>query len=404
MRGLYLQAALEPSVDLARVKGASRRDEGAMDTLGSLARPHSRPRVAGGLPTQILDDEYRVNLGLEAALKREEEARRLARRAIAAPAFLGNKYKPRNLTTLGGDFMREMDPEGPMMRKIYRPSDRAFAYQGADPLRIPGDLRASLDNRYDFLARRYTGLDLVRRGLALEILGRFYPLEARDRVGTIRRVLEERLEAAGWHDRQSPLDEQDLRIWLAMGRRVTWDQVFALNPAKSPGLFMRLQSMGSRGEIEQIQMPFGKGQLGGLSLTKKGWKTALEEDPDLESRGFGPQRKTVPGQEYHDSAVVDAIQYGTHLVEADGGRVLGVTLEDGLKREAPDRQLGVADFRLELINKFGTRTFLEVEVMGVARYHYSPQRRESGSSGFVRLGFDPLGRSGDAGTNIRIGR
>lgn len=400
MRALRLQVSVDPGLDFSRAKGMARREEGVRHEV---ARPNTRARVAGGIPTQVREEEYQANIALAAALKQEEEERRAARRAIAPPAFLGGQYKPRNLSILGGEFMRDLDPEGPRMRKIRRRVDRELAYLGADPLGGGSDPRASLDSRYDYLARRYTGLDLVRKGLAFEVLGRFYPREARDRSATIRKVQEERFWSAGWAERQAPFDEQDLRIWLAMGRRVCWDQVFALSPATKPGLFQMIQDLEQHGEVKQVEMAFGRGHLDGLSLTRKGWKAALSRDPDLSDRGFGPLRKTILGQEYHDLAVTDAIQYGTHLAEADGAKVLGVTLEDGLKREAPDRQAGVADFRLELLNKFGTQTLLEIEVMGLSN-HYGAIRREASSAGLVRLGYDPLGRPGPASSIIRIGR
>ncbi|MBK8724458.1 MAG: hypothetical protein IPL96_00005 [Holophagaceae bacterium] len=287
------------------------------------------------------------------------------------------------------------------------------SFLGAVPAQTKLDIRNSLDDRYTYLVRRYTGLDLVCKGLAVEILGAFYHPDALKKEAMIRELRTERLlqqarmisadPTLHAHHWAASLTRKELRLWLAMGRRVAWDQIGALVPEAPGSVFARVLDLIEEGEAEVVRVPMRKGSVEAVALTAFGFSRILEDEPRQGGRGFEPHRKTTPGAEYHDMAVLDAIHYLSHHAFEGGDQLVDVILEDGLKARDPLHQKGVADVRLGLINKFGFRTWVDVEVMGRGRRYVGFHRNEH-ASGVLRVGFDPFGRPGDARIILRIGR
>lgn len=318
----------------------------------------------------------------------EEEVRERLR-ILSAPRWLDGKYRPKNLSLEGRSFLERLDPE------------RVVASGGVSPL--PTTPWLDLGDRMSYLQKKYMGLDLVRRGLAVESNGAFWP-KALEREAELARIkaLDLRRDRG---DQHPPMDPGEALIWLAAYREAAWDQMRALHPQQAEGVDALLQALIDQSLVEERRVRMGAGDLGTLRLSQRGL-AAFKSLPGAEEflrRGFGP-RKTGHGiGEYHEQAVGDAIGFFGQEVQALGGVVQGFTLDSGLRRE----YLGTShypDLRVEFEVEGKGRAHWDIEVVGTGRGY---ERRSVGAklAGSTMRAFDPLGRAG-AGRkrDVRVSR
>jgi len=310
-------------------------------------------------------------------------------RISALPKWLDGHYRPKGLTPMGREFLESLAP------------DLVVVSGGVTPLHEKSWV--SLEDRMSYLSRKYLALDLVRRGLAVEADGKFWPraLEREAQMAAIR-ALERRRDMG---DDGSPMGPDEALVWLAAYREAAWDQIRALHPQDAQKTDALMQALMDQGLAEERRVRLGQGSLGTLRLTPRGFD-AFKVMPGAEEflrRGFGP-RKTGRGiGELHEQAVGDGIGYFGHEVQSLGGVVTGITLDPGLRRE----YLGskhYPDLRVEFeIEGHGAQW--DIEVMGTHRNEYGHKSVASKTAGVTMRAFDPLNRS-SAGRkrDVRVAR
>lgn len=304
---------------------------------------------------------------------------------VRVPKWLDGAFRPRGLSVQGREFLERLDPA------------RESAKAGVGLL--DEEPWSSLDQRMAYLRRKYLALDLVRRGLAVEADGRFWPqalaeeaMRAHARGPALRRR----------HDEAGPLKLQDALAWAGAFREASWDHFRSLHPPYHRATDHLIQAMLDKHLLMAREVAFGKGQLHTLRLTDRGMEflRRMPEGEGLIARGFGP-RKTGRGiGEYHEQAVGDGIGYFAHEVQAGGGRVTGFTLESALRREYAASSHR-PDFRIEFETEFG-RSSMDIEVAGVGRDYRGSTRLSKMAAVAVR-GFDPRGRM-DRTRDVGVGR
>ncbi len=305
------------------------------------------------------------------------------------PKWLDGRYRPKGLSPMGRDFLERMAP------------DRVEAVGGVSPLQA--EAWGDLDQRMAYLQRKYMGLDLVYRGVAVEADGQFWPkvLEREAQLARIR-ALDRRRDIGEGGALMGP---DEAIVWLAAYREASWDQMRALHPQKAQETDALIQVLLDQGIVEERRVRMGQGSLGTLRLSHRGFD-AFKAMPGAEEflrRGFGP-RKTGRGiGELHEQAVGDGIGYFGHEVQNLGGEVTGITLDPGLRREYQGSN-HLPDLRVEFeIEGHGAQW--DIEVMGTHRNEYGHKSVASKTAGVTMRAFDPLGRS-SAGRkrDVRVAR
>ena len=298
-------------------------------------------------------------------------------RITALPKWLDGHYRPKGLTPMGREFLESLSPE------------LVVVSGGVTPLQEKAWI--SLEERMGYLQRKYMALDLVRKGLAVEADGQFWPrvLEREAQMAAIR-ALERRRDMG---DEGSPMGPDEALVWLAAYREAAWDQIRALHPQDAKKVDALMQALMDQGLVDERRVKMGLGSLGTLRLTPRGFDAfkVLPGSEEFLRRGFGP-RKTGRGiGELHEQAVGDGIGYFGHEVQSLGGVVTGITLDPGLRRE----YLGskhYPDLRVEYeIEGHGAQW--DIEVMGTHRNEYGHKSVASKTAGATMRAFDPLGRS-----------
>ncbi len=304
----------------------------------------------------------------------EEPSRKI--REARAPQWLEGKFRPRNLTLDGQRFLERMDPY--VVRR-----------KGPVDILVP-EPWASLNDRMAYLQRKYLALDMVRKGFAVEVDGRFWPWQ--ERIAAMDEESPARVRRCTTNC-EPPMEFREMIVWLGAFREASWDQLRALHPDNQAGIDRLVEYMVQHGSVERRRVEFGQGSLSTLRLTDYGMRCLKghPEGKELLRRGFG-NRGTGPGYgEYHEQAVGDAIGYFTHELQADQSEITGVSLDAALRRE----YLGsphIPDLRVEFKNEFG-QAHWDIEVVGVGtRYKYQAGRAGKLSAATVR-GFDPAGRT-----------
>ena len=301
-------------------------------------------------------------------IRKEREAR--------TPAWLEGKFRPRNLTAGGRDFLERLNPsvvakEGPVGLLHQEPWN-------------------SLRDRMDYLQRKYLALDMVRKGFAVEVDGCFWPYDLRFEAQKVESASRVRRRNG---QQEPPLSHQELMVWLGAFREASWDQVRSLHPPFQEGIDLLVETMIERGAAERRRVQFGQGTLSTVRLSDLGLcqLKSLQEGPDLLQRGFG-HRPTGPGWgEFHEQAVGDGIGYFCHELQASQSEITGITLDAGLRREylgAPH----IPDFRVEFKNDLGSAHW-DIEVIGIGRRYRNTGDQAGKTASVTVRGFDPMGRS-----------
>lgn len=294
------------------------------------------------------------------------------------PAWLEGQFRPKGLSPLGRDFLSRLSPE------------RAAATGGVSPL-LEGPWE-SLEQRMAYLTQKYLALELVRRGLVVEADGRFWPrVFAREaEMEGLRATIRRREQ---W-DGKAPMTSEDALVWLAAYREAAWDQMRALHPQDKRGTDALVQALLDQGLAEERRVRMGQGSLGTLRLSPRGFDAfkRLDGAQEFLRRGFGP-RKTGRGiGELHEQAVGDGIGYFGHEVQTLGGRVTGITLDPGLRREYLGSE-HYPDLRVEYEIE-GLAAQWDIEVVGTHRTEYGHAILASKTAGSTMRAFNPMGRSG----------
>jgi len=318
-----------------------------------------------------------------------DEGAREKLRILSAPRWLDQRYRPRNLTPGGRSFLERLDPE------------RVVASGGVSPL--PTTPWLDLGDRMGYLQKKYMGLDLVRRGLAVESNGAFWP-KALEREAELARMkaLDLRRDRS---DQHPPMDPDEALIWLAAYREAAWDQMRALHPQQADGVDALLQALIDQSLVEERRVRMGAGDLGTLRLSQRGLAAfkSLPGAEDFLRRGFGPRKTGAGIGEYHEQAVGDAIGFFGQEVQILGGTVRGFTLDAGLRRE----YLGTShypDLRVEFEVEGQGRAHWDIEVMGTGR-GYARKSVGAKLTGSTMRAFDPLGRaSAGRKRDVRVSR
>lgn len=296
------------------------------------------------------------------------------------PSWLEGQFRPRGLSPLGRDFLSRLSP------------DRVAATGGVSPL-LEGRWE-SLEQRMAYLSQKYLGLDLLRRGLVVEADGRFWPraLAREAELEALRSTIRRR----ELRDSGSPMSPDEALVWLAAYREAAWDQMRALHPQDLRGTDALVQVLLDQGLAEERRVQMGKGTLGTLRLSPRGLE-AFKSLPGAEEfirRGFGP-RKTGRGiGELHEQAVGDGIGYFGHEVQTLGGKVTGLTLDPGLRREYLGSE-HCPDLRVEY-EIGGLAAQWDIEVVGTHRGDYSHQNVASKTAGSTMRAFNPTSRTGSS--------
>lgn len=297
----------------------------------------------------------------------------------ARPAeWLKGAYRPRNLTEIGALATEELRPGGPGLITV-----------GQDDWR-------DLEDRKAYLSRRYVGLDLLRKGLVVEVLGTYWNREDKRPKEKVQAEVMARLSGGEPHTTR-----EDLMCWAACFRRMSLEHLYSLDPQGAKENLIRAMEMVEQGVFEAREVQIGEGHLTTLGMTRRGWKEFRKEFPEAEERGLGPREPLGRNLELHEQAVGDALGYFAHEIQAKGGEVVGVWLDRSLRR----MHLGddkVRDLRIEFVNRLGLRTLAEVEVVGVSNA-YRMARAVAKSGGFGRRGFDVTGRL-KGGSHVAVSR
>jgi hypothetical protein len=298
------------------------------------------------------------------------------------PSWLGGRFRPRNLSLDGQILLEHLDPA------VVRKEGPILLLDGYDDWE-------SLADRMTYLQEKYLLLDLVRKGHGVEADGRFWPAQlAKIAELTDLSAPRRRRESQA---PQPPITIQETIGWLGAFRRASWDQMRSLHPRHREGMDHLLQHLMDCKLVQEERVAFGLGTLGTLSLTDRGVKElkSSPEGRDLVRRGFGTRGSGRGFGEFHEQGVGDAIGYCTQEVQVNGGEVLGITLEHGLRREYLGAE-HIPDLRIEFKTDVGYYHW-DVEVLGLGvdnRGYKSSAKIQAklGSSATVR-GFDPMGRS-----------
>lgn len=311
------------------------------------------------------------------------------------PAWLGGKFRPRNLTPEGQALLERMEP------------DSVLRDGPVDP--VPAKDWGSLRERMAYLQRKYILLDMLRRGFACESGGRYWPFQLAAQAredqanGHERRKGGDRRDGGRGpgRDRRKAEDDADAPLvlsveailgWMAVFREPTYDQLRALHPNRKGEVDRALQQMVKAGLIVEHSLPFGESDLTVLRMTDAGiasFRAAHEDWKGLALRGIAP-RQSGQSYVYHEQAVGDALGYFMQEVQTLGGVVTGVLLEAGLRRLFNGHQ-HVPDLRVEF-ELDGASRHWDVEVIGLGHSHESTALRYLEDLGDSMRGFDPLAR------------
>lgn len=314
------------------------------------------------------------------------------KREFRSPRWLEGKYRPRALTAVGSAALEKLGPGGEGL-SVY-----------------PIEELASLAARRDYLARRYIGLDLLRQGLVVESLGTYFNAAARRSGGRGGGPISLGLLALSQLQESTDcMDERELLLWLGMGRAMTLDQIISLDPENARNNRKLLQEFENSGVLRRDHLSFPKGVIGCYLLEPKGWKWLQKEYPDIGLRGFGPRRLGIGNRDHHETLITDALIFFIHETVAQGGTVLDISLERGLRRENTTRA-GVPkgerypDFRIRYETERGLREFFDVEVIGIGSgYRGRPWKDRIQGQTLTRI-FSSASTRIQIGDDVVIGR
>ncbi len=316
------------------------------------------------------------------------EAKKQGTKALYTPEiwpkrgrWLAEEYRPRNLTDAGRVVIEGLDP-------------RVFGT--SHPLSVgPVD---SLDKRLEFLARRYTALDLLMRGHVLEHLGVYLHPSRKGDSSIIDRAL------ALLGDSRTRMEDGDLLAWSGWLRRPSMEQLIALEPEAGLSIILKVDRLRDEGFLAYEPIPIGAGVLEGFSLTKKGWKAAREADPRLIGSGGGPRNLKPQNREFHEQVVGDAVVFFMHENEAMGASIKSIKLEDQIRSESPE----LATFPdISIASDFGPEKYKirqEVEVVGLGHSYKPAGVRAKAAAGYIRRVFSHRGNRGMRGGDVFVGR
>lgn len=259
-----------------------------------------------------------------------------------APKWCRQFYQPRGLSSKGVEIMKDLDPKG---------GGQTFPLGYENP-------NGSLADRLDYLARRYTAMDLVRKGQAFQV-GGYYVHLSRSREGLALLTKWVKSMPSGG----APLEHEELMQWLALYRRPGLDQILALAPEAIGETWEQLEKLTRDRWIEVAQVQLGEGKLETLCLTKKGWDKVRQTHPDAEGSGWGPRRPLPQNREFHEQVVGDAATYALHELGDFEAQPFSVLLDPALRR----LYLGapyIPDLRLDYFDRAGVESHYLMEVEG----------------------------------------
>lgn len=355
-----------PHPDSSRARNMDRTQAQNRSEEFEIERPFGEAKAGSGI---ILGRPYEV---AEAVIIPKDLGSRS--RPFRTPDWLDGRFRPRNLTQEGLTFLKRMDPAV------------SSELGGVEILGI--NPWSSLEERLEYLQRKYLALDMVRKGFAVETDGKFWPKVLQreaDRAGMM--AIQRRRELS----LQAPISVEEAFVWMGAFREASWDQMRSLHPHLQDHMDALLQAMLDQKLIESRRVIFGEGTLETLRISENGMRIfrMIPEGKELLNRGFGP-RKTGRGiGEYHEQAVGDGIGYFCHEIQVNDGTVTGIALDSMLRREYLGNPHS-PDFRIEFETDLGKDQW-DIEVMGVGCDYRGNKISKVKSSVSTRI-FDPVGR------------
>jgi len=279
--------------------------------------------------------------------------------------------------------MRDLDPAG-----------RGTAF----PLGY-GDPNEGLQARMDYLARRHTALDLMRKGEAFSVGGYYAHISRLPDAGRLLKEWYQKMPSGG-----PGIDREELLQWLGLYRRPSLEQILALAPAGMRDTWDELDQMATEGMLQMSHVEMGKGRLETVALTPKGWKKMLETHEDAKAWGWGPRRPLPQNREFHEQVVGDAVSYALHELDTMTAKPIGVLLDPALRR----LYLGapyVPDLRLDFEDRLGVpgHYLMEVEGRG-SDYRGRGHREKMDSAGMFRAFSTRGATAGGGGGRVSITR
>ena len=299
-----------------------------------------------------------------------------------APEWCRSFYRPRGLTDLGVQIMRDLDPRG---------AGKAFPLGYGDPNR-------TLQDRLDYLARRHTALDLVKKGRAFSVGGYYHHIS---RVGEGVKLLKD-----WWKEMPSggaPLDHEELLQWLAIYRRPSIEQILALAPGAMRETWEDLDRLTRDKCLEVQSVQLGLGTIETVALTEKGWAHVRAKHPEAKASGWGPRRPLPQNREFHEQVVGDAVTYALHELKGYEAEPFSVLLDPALRR----LYLGapfIPDLRLDYTSQMGVNAHYLMEVEGGGDDYRGHHHREKLSSGGEFRVFGTHGSASAGGGGIFVRR
>ena len=299
-----------------------------------------------------------------------------------SPEWCRTFYRPRNLTEQGIVVMRALDPhrEGEVF-----------------PLGIGTDPTVSIEDRERFLARRYTAMDLLMKGWAFEVAGKYVHVSRHEDRNAIKQAWLASLEGGNGPDAETVLQ------WMGVLRRPSWEQMFALAPSSLRTMVDHLDNFQAEGLVDSAMVPLCDGEVETWSLTKKGWGRVRDMVGLADEWGWGPRKPYKENREYHEQIVGDAVAYAIHEIALEGGRKPTQILLDRALRRLHVGESVVPDVRIGFEFAPRVETYYEIEVDGLGRDYRSSHHAAKLAEVSIFRSFSPRGAD-RGGSHVGIGR
>lgn len=300
-----------------------------------------------------------------------------------APAWCRSFYQPRGLTMCGVEIMQDLDPSGPA---------RTFPLGYGNPNR-------SLEDRLQYLARRHTALDLVKKGKAIQVGGYYLHLFRANEWESLLKKWCREMPSGGVR-----IEREELLQWLAIYRRPSLDQILALAPDAMQETWEDLDRLARDKWLDTSPVQLGLGRIETVALTANGWAQVRRAHPVAEASGWGPRRPLPQNREFHEQVVGDAVTYALHELKDFSARPFAVILDTALRR----LYLGapfIPDLRVDYTTEGGHPSHYLMEVEGGGSdYRGQHHRAKLASSGQFRVFGARHSAAGEGGAGVFIRR
>lgn len=370
------------SVSLGVSLGVTQKVAQPVSQTVSLAGPET-PATHRGDPERIpasqkarVEGQIRADLG---GVPTPKAVRGTGGESKGMPKWLGGVYRPRNLTDLGREVVRYLAPDG----------------AGMAPW-IGAEWQKDLDQHLRYLAQRYTALDLIAKGVALERDGMYFHRETYSRK-----------HRDAWHERlgslrEGGLDEGDVLKRIGVLRVASSEQLFILDPKGAGRTHESLEALFDEGLIQHEEAWLWEGRLGVWTLTDAGQQEALRIKGDLVDMGAGARMKLFQNREFHEQAVGDAILYFEREAEVKEEAILRLFQDRAIRARDMGKDAYV-DLRFVVRDFQGPDRSVDVEVVG-AGWRYGSAAHHAKVNGGARRSFNPRARVTSGGRHVGIGR